>query len=79
MNTRKSLWEIFSSQAIILKILVFYLSTGDCFEYTQVICPTDAQKCSTYLASNRILKNCLDRKADYLEIRYYCVPSNPDF
>lgn len=40
-----------------------------------MICGPDVRQCALYLSSNKILTKCQNRKADYVELRYYCVPS----
>ncbi|CAF0748416.1 unnamed protein product [Brachionus calyciflorus] len=50
-------------------------TSGDCYENYPTSCLLDNQKCSIY-GPNRNLTAC-NKKSDYLEVKYYCVPINP--
>lgn len=53
---------------------LFYLSSGDCYEYYEPFCTSGSQKCSIY-APKRKLSAC-DKYSEYLEVKYYCIPGN---
>lgn len=48
-------------------------TSGDCFEYTTSIC--SGSKCSFYVPTTRTLASCQNKRVNYIQVEYYCVPA----
>ena len=58
---------------------ILLYSQGDCYEEVSVsasaACSSTLNSCVVTSSANKVLGKCGDKKAEYFQIKYFCVPS----